>query len=65
MANGIRTIYPHDLNEGVRFPEEGWSTYRPKYWEYINEDEHEDESANIISDKNHQALSQKFTPPKK
>ena len=60
MINGIKTIYPRDLNKefssrfcvGFRFrintPEKDRRTYRPKRCEHINEDN----SLNIVSDKN-------------
>ena len=39
-------------------PEEGWRTHQPKRCEYNNKDE--DNSPNVLNDKNHQAASQKF-----
>ena len=69
MANGIRTEDPRRFNkgrsskfrEGSRFrqtPEEGQRTYRPKRCGNNNKDE--DNSPKTLTDKNHQASSQKF-----
>ena len=64
------TIYPNGLNNGFSskfcvssqvwhdIPKEGWRTHWQKPYEYNNEDE--DNSPNILSDKNYQASSQKF-----
>ena len=71
IVNGIRASDPRGLNKGrgskfrvgsqVRqeTPEEGWKTYRPKRCEYNNKGE--DCNPKPLNDKNHQALSQKFT----
>ena len=70
MVNGIRKIYPHRSNKGfgskfyVGFQvqnetlEEGPRTHQLKYCRYNNKDE--DNSRNILNDKNPQASSQKF-----
>ena len=70
MGNGIRIIYLGGLNKrfGSKFclgsqvryetPEEGRRRYRPKCCEYNSEDE--DNSPNILSDKNYHASTQKF-----
>ena len=60
MVIGITTIYPHGLNKSSKFCvgsqvqhktlEEGQRMHRLKYCRYNNEDE--DNSPNIISDKN-------------
>ena len=61
MVNGIRTIYPHELNEGFGSKfcvgfwdqhetlEEGQMTHRLKLCEYNYKDE--DNSLNILNDK--------------
>ena len=71
MVNGIRTIYPSRLNKGfgLKFcvdsqdryetAEEGQKMHWPKLSEYNKKDK--DNSPNILSDKNCQASSQKFT----
>ena len=65
MVKGIRTIYPCGLNKefsskfcrGSQVQHEtlegSQRTHWPKCCEYDNEDE--DDSSNILSDKNHQA----------
>ena len=69
MAKGIRTGNPRGFNKGrsskfregsrVRqTPEEGQRTYRPKHCGNNNKDE--DNSPENLTDKNQQALSQKF-----
>ena len=69
IINGLRTIYPCGLDKGfsLKFcvgsrvqhepPEQGQKAYKPKC-EYNNEDE--DNSPNILGDKNYQTSSQKF-----
>ena len=66
MVHGIRTIYPREglslrmcVGSWVQHetPEEGHRKYQLKHCEYNNENE---DSANILSDKNYQASSQKF-----
>ena len=61
MVNIIRTIYPRDLKKGFnskfrvssqvqhKMPEESWRMYRPKRYEYNNEDEIK--NSKILSDK--------------
>ena len=67
MVNGIRKIYLYGLREGFssKFcvgswfrhdtPEESQRVYRPKLSEYNNEDENN--TPNILSNKNYQASS--------
>ena len=67
MVKGIKTSNPHGLNkgQGLKFcigsqgwqtPEEGWKTFRVKYWEYNNEDD----SLKILNNKNHQVSKNPF-----
>ena len=70
MVNGIRTIYPSELNEGfgskfhvgsrVRHetPDEGRRMHWLKRCKYNDKDE--DNSPNTLDDKNYQASSQEF-----
>ena len=70
MVNGIRTIYPHELNNGFgskfhisscgrnETPEESRIMHQPTCCKYNNKDE--DNSLNTLNDKNYQTSSPKF-----
>ena len=70
LLNRIKTIYLHGLNKGFssklcigshvqqETPEQVRRMHLPKCCQYVNDDEVS--SLNIVHNKNHQALSEKF-----